>query len=486
MASITSPRAPSARRAAVVYVGLGLGQRAISFVLIPFLTIALSPSEYGTIAVLTSISAFLTILFGLGLETAVFRSAVLDKDGSDSSTLRSTARYLRLWVPLAGTILAAGSWALGVTVADAPTWAFASALFTAALSPAVYSFALPALRGGERLRPFIALAGSSIASQVTLTVVLVIVLDLGLLGWAVSSAVSAGLAFLAGGVLARVPSAGDPSWAALRSSLRFTLPLVPHHALHWATAFVDRLIMIAVLGAAATGVYSLSYQAAVVVGLVLTELNRALMPNYARLGSPASPEVLVALVRRHFAAMSVVTAAALLVMPLAGPLLFRGDYAESAHYLGTLIVAQFIFACYSIPTNLLTLARGQSARIWRASGVSAAVNVLLNLALLFVWGVWGAVAATVLAYVALLAVALRLEARSRGELSFLWHRPFASSAGWIAFALAAGTAAPFLPGVLSVVATGICATVMVLGPGRELLGSSGSPWLRHPRRSARL
>jgi O-antigen/teichoic acid export membrane protein len=258
-----------------------------------------------------------------------------------------------------------------------------------------------------------------------------------------------------------------------RQSLRFTLPLLPHQVLSWLTAFADRIIMLSLVGATVTGIYSLAYQASMVLGLVFTELNRAFMPRYARLGVDADPREVVSLVRLHYTLMMVITAASILAVPVAAPLIFRGEFAGAFDYVGPLLLAQLIYASYNVPTNLLTLARGQSRQIWLASASGAIVNAILNFAFLPVIGPWAAVWATVASYGVMVAVSMILELRSGSQLrgAFNSRSTLALCGCWSGLAVAA-----FLPAVVNwpaTIAGYILCLAVVVGLIKILRGSRG-------------
>lgn len=468
-------KAPRTRVTTLVYVSLTLGQRAISFLLIPFLTAVLTPAEYGQIATLAALSAFLTILFGLGLETAVFRAHALSHDDPQSGLeLRAISGYLLVVVPVVATLLAAACWLADVRIATAPPYLLASAVFAAGLSAPVYAYSLPVLRGIEALGRFVCVSVVAVVAQVGLTVGLVVVARLGLEGIAISTAVSSALMYAT--ALAVVGGgSGRISWRALGKPLRFTLPLVPHQLLNWMTAFVDRVIMISLLTAAMAGIYSLSYQASVVLGLVFTELNRAFMPRYTRLGAAADLAELSRLIRLHLAMMAGVTAAAIISVPVIAPIMFRGDFDDAGLYLGWLLFAQLMYGCYYLPTNLVTLARGRSDRMWLASGAGATSNVALNFLLLPLVGVWGAVVATVVAYAAMACVAWRIEMRSGDEIRAVISGRFVLGVAICVASLSFAAISPALGSTpLTIVAYGTCALVALLGPGRYILSLSSS------------
>ncbi|MCX6406096.1 MAG: polysaccharide biosynthesis C-terminal domain-containing protein [Propionibacteriales bacterium] len=380
-----------------VYVGLALAQRAVAFVLLPFLIIALTPAEYGVVSVLSALVALLTAAAGLSLEIFVFRSTVLEQS---HEIVQRVLSYLFFLVPGVALVLASALLLIHFEIFGVPSWALGAATLAAALSASNYSALLPTLRARHRLGPFVLVSVLSIAAQSGLTLLLVIGLDLGVEGWCFAAVGAAAVTYCLGLVLCR------PRWHAprLREPLSLTLPLVPHQLMMWALTFADRWILLALGGAALTGLYSLAYQCATVLGLVLMELNRALMPWYVKMSATSVDRG----IRAHAAINVMLFSLFMAGTTVLQPLLFREEYSEAYQFLGPLVLSQLAYGLYFIPVNLLSLTIGRTSGVWRASATGAAANISLNVALIPHFGGWGAVSATIVGYLLMLVVATRL------------------------------------------------------------------------------
>ena len=71
---------------------------------------------------------------------------------------------------------------------------------------------------------------------------------------------------------------------ALRRSLRYGLPLVPHYFAGWALTFIDRFLLLRLSTTAQVGLYSLAYNFSMVLNLFCTAINQAWAPIYYRSG----------------------------------------------------------------------------------------------------------------------------------------------------------------------------------------------------------
>jgi O-antigen/teichoic acid export membrane protein len=403
------------RRAAVVYVGLAMAQRAIGFVLVPFTSSALTATEYGKISILSSFVVLMSTFLSLGLETFTFRNFARNADDRDQAGLGATAWYLRGVLPVAGAT-AAAAFFLVPELWGIDGWAIAAALLASFFAPATFAYALPRLRASDRLRPFFFLTGSAVLLQSGLTLILVVVADQGIRGWAVATAVPAVVSLFAS-YLIRAPSSPERRIAALVAPVVFAAPLLPHQLFIWVIGFADRALIAGILGGAQAGAYSVAYQMASVLGLLLTETNRAFMPRYARASHTSAQAEVRKLAVTQLVLMVALTSTAVLCSPVLSIFLFDGEYSVGAELVVALLVAHLPYGLYFIPTNVLTLTHGRTRRMWLASGSGAVVNIGLNVALLPLVGIWGAVWATLVAYLTMAIVAAALEKSSGGLLT---------------------------------------------------------------------
>lgn len=65
----------------------------------------------------------------------------------------------------------------------------------------------------------------------------------------------------------------------IKDMLSFGIPYIPHALSGWAKTGVDRVILISLLGAGATGIYSVGYQFGQIIGIFALAFNRAWTPH---------------------------------------------------------------------------------------------------------------------------------------------------------------------------------------------------------------
>ena len=162
------------------------------------------------------------------------------------------------------------------------------ALAAAAINVAASRVPFVVLRAGQRLRGFMALTGISAIATSLASAFAVLVLHTGVIGWltavVVANLVELGLAMWI------VPFRWREGFDRARviETLRLGIPLVPHYAAQWSLQLADRLLLAALVGAPALGVYALGSNIAVPVMVLLGSVSQALLPSYARAGTDRS------------------------------------------------------------------------------------------------------------------------------------------------------------------------------------------------------
>jgi O-antigen/teichoic acid export membrane protein len=478
-------------RGGLAFAAASALQRAAPLLLLPLFTRILTPTEYGQVGILLTLTSVLTALGSLGLETAFFRSQSQDPPGSKAGDRYiNTVGMFALTAPLlisAVTALALGAWLSDAFGIDPGAVWLAS--LAAAFNASAVIFPLAVLRAREELRTYLGLTSVQLVVNLALTVFLVGVLRWGVAGWMLASLLSAVV------LLWRATSSLHHNWtpefdsAPLKASLAFGLPLVPHAAAHWALAVSDRAIIGLLVSTAAAGVYYTAYLFVLPVSLAAIAIGQATQPLFARFNELDKRQAVAHAAGVQVALVLLAGATAALLGPPVALLVLPPEYRDSAALIPYLSVGASLFGLYLIPMSAITLIEGKTGRVWLATVIAAGVNIGLNLLLVPRFGMVAAAVDTVLGYGVLLVGV------------FLYHRhvavhplPIDTRTAFIGLitvgvALAAGVAfrpsAPITALVLGLVL--LMATAAVLfatGPlrdvARSLPGASpiagGRPW----------
>jgi O-antigen/teichoic acid export membrane protein len=252
----------------------------IGVVLTPVYTRAMSPSDYGIVAVGMTLIALLTILLGLSLYGAITRLYFEAEDEEDRRTLYGTVLVFLIVVP---ALLALGFEALGRAGAleisdDVPYDPYVRlAVWTAYLSIFI-EIPLAVYATREEPRKVIALTLSN-AGLITLgTLYLVVARDKGAQGALTATLIAAGvMACVSIGLTIRFGSLRvSRRW--LGAALRFSLPVVPHSLAQWGLFLSDRFILARFVSGSQLGLFSLGAMVGTVASFGVNAFNRAFTP----------------------------------------------------------------------------------------------------------------------------------------------------------------------------------------------------------------
>jgi O-antigen/teichoic acid export membrane protein len=187
------------------------------------------------------------------------------------------------------------------------------------------------------------------------------------------------------------------SLAELKPVLRLSIPLVPHLFAQWVTTLSDRLILARFTSAAVVGLYSLAYNLAmsmlVVVGILGTVFGQLYLKNHASGVRPFRWE----LFKPYFVLLT--CSIPILVPVIWGVVEVMGFESHKLIREVALIIvaAYYLFGLYAFLSNEL-VARHNTVALALVTGSCAVVNVALTIALVANYGAMGAAIATLVTY----------------------------------------------------------------------------------------
>lgn len=376
--------------------------------------VLLGPAGMGLASLLGTVATFVTQATGLGISFSAIRHLSEIFDGGDDAATARFVASVRAWSLVAALIGAAACLVGAGVLAVAVLGDGSRAADIAALAPTV---ALTALAGGE-------------------TAILKGARRLRELAWAQVAMVAAALAvavpiYWAAGMAGIIPvmtlSAAANLWLTARRSLR----LYPLRRGQWAGALGRGRGMVAlgvafvaagIVGSGAelavrsylnatadldsVGLYNAGYMMAVTyAGMVLSAMDADFFPRLSAING--DPEAVNITVNRQ-AEVSLLVAAPMLTLlitalPVLVPLLFSGKFAGAVPMAQAASVAMY-FKVASTPMEYIALAKGHSVAFMKvelAFNVLFAVSVIVGFSR---WGLLGAGAALVAAYIANLLI----------------------------------------------------------------------------------
>ena len=397
---------------------------ALALVTLPLYTRALTKADFGIAETLLTFIILVSILLRLGLGEAFVRHYHATAEGNDRDRLAATTVATVLAIStvaaLVGLALAgplsrllfgledAGIMRLGVL----GLWAFTNLEIAYAL-----------LRVEERRRAYLFASLANVLLTVALTVLLVVVLDLGADGYVAGNYVASTIVLLGLWLMLHERLGGNVAGrhVPLGPLLRFGVPTVPADATVFALNVIDRAYILRTQSAAAAGLFALSVKLATAVILAVRGFQLAWPPLAYSIADDARAKRFYAAVTTWYVVVTGLVVAGLtllgrqVVRLLAAPDYFAAHEALPWVALG--------WAMYGLYLVLVTIGgrAGVTTRSFPAALAGVVVNVAVLVALVDPLGIAGAGIALVAAYAVMLVV-LHVLTRKLFAVPFEWGR----------------------------------------------------------------
>lgn len=264
-----------------IYSFLMLLQKGINFILVPVLTLYLSTRDYGTISVITAISAFLNVFYILALNGALNRFYYEYKDNNELvKRLFGTIFTFMFFNSVVITIIIFFSrkWILEPFLGDIEFYPYMLlGLVSIIFNPFffIYQSALQTrqksvLYGKNNLAFFLV--------NLTLLLIAVIVFDQGAKGVLGALALTNFTFFLYTFFSFKNDLFFGISVDILKKCFRYSFPLIPHSLSGVATMLIDRILINKLINVSLVGIYSIGNNFGSIVFLIASGVNQAFVP----------------------------------------------------------------------------------------------------------------------------------------------------------------------------------------------------------------
>ncbi|MEP7225725.1 MAG: oligosaccharide flippase family protein [Gemmatimonadales bacterium] len=399
--------------------------RALAFLLLPLYTRHLTPADYGLVAVTLSIISILSVIFPLGLHSAMTRMWFASPSEAER---RRTTETIWLAIMMSALALALlldvfGSHVVPMVfrgVAFSPYIRFA--IWTAFL--ATFSLVpLNLLQIRERPGPYVILTVAGTLVTTTLVVVLVVIRNEGAYGYLLGGLIGGAVLVpvYLGITLRNIRLALE--WGVLHKALLYSLPLVPHALAGWMLEVSDRAVLARWVSLGDLGIYSLGYQFGAALGLVITAFTAAWVPflfrTLADRGGEAHP--LVARLATYYAAVLCFIGLGIALLIRQVLILLVDPAFHGAYRITPWVVGGYLFnGLYIIPVGFLFWTE-RTKVIPVVTLTAGLLNVGLNLWLVPIYGIMGAAWTTMISY-GVMAVLVWIIAQRVYPFPYEWTR----------------------------------------------------------------
>jgi O-antigen/teichoic acid export membrane protein len=371
------------------YTASSVISKLIAVALLPLYTRYLTPADYGAAEVLVTGVIAASIVIRLGIIEALLRFYY--QAGEDPDQVVKTAFASLLWTTTIGMVIAFPlaeplsrllldhSDASLMRIAIFGLWVFTMFEFLTAL-----------FRIDERAKAYFGFTVANVLVTIPVTVWLVVGQDKGASGllW---GQYGTGALFLAGLVIAqRHRLALVPDWGLWRRMLRWGLPTMPAELSLYSLNFIDRVLIVRLVGLGDAGLYSLSVKFAQAVNVLVKGFQLAWPPLAYSIQDDDEARRAYAVIVTWFVSVTTFVVAGMwllsrwIVRVLAAP-----EFFASYKTIGLVSTGVMLYALYLV----LVIILGRTGRTefnFPATGAGTVVNIALNLILLPSMGIVGA------------------------------------------------------------------------------------------------
>lgn len=386
-----------------LYLIGNLAGRALGFIAIPFYSRFLTPTQYGIIELVELSTTTVAIAFGLQSIGAALSRLYHDQGSPEdqravvSTGLISTgalsaavtALFLLLAAPIGRAVLHSGEWT-----------GLLQAAFVGMFLANLVEVELVYERIRERARFFLIYSLVTLVLNLLLNVYFIGVLQLGVWGFVVSKLCITG----ASSIYLLWRAARDVGWhwrgRLVPQFVRFGAPLIVSSLAFFAIHFSDRFFLTGVVSLADLGRYALAYRFAMLLSVLVGDsFNKSWGVTFYRYVGEVGWEEQFARVAAFLTFVTVLVALAIAVgAPEVLRIMVPASYDPPSLLLPILVLG-YVFREMGDFFNSLLLINRRTVRVGQVAAGCAALNVMLNFALIPSYGVYGAAVATLLTWV---------------------------------------------------------------------------------------
>jgi O-antigen/teichoic acid export membrane protein len=384
------------------YTAASILSKLIAVALLPLYTRYLTPADYGAAEVLFAAVVAASILVRFGVIEAVLRFYY--KAGEDPDRVVATSFAALFWFATAAALIAlpfAGPISEALLGRPAPDLARIAIAGLWVLT--LHEYLLTLFRLEERARAFFTVTIANVLAAIALTVFLVVGEGEGARGLLLGSYLS-GAAFVLGLIAVhRRRLSLRFERPLLRRMLRFGLPTMPAELSLFALNFVDRIVIVRMVGLAEAGLYSLAIKFAQAVNVLVRGFQLAWPPlAYSIRDDDEARRTYATVVTWFVAGCSFVVVGMWLFARWIARALAAPEFFQSYEAVGLISTAVTLYALYMVQVVILGRT-GRTEFNLPATIAALIVNVALNLLLVPPLGIAGAGLALVASYLVVVA-----------------------------------------------------------------------------------
>lgn len=413
-------RLPKIIKNSALYSITTLLQKGAAFFLLPLYTAFLTPEDYGIVSVVTSVSSFMAVLIMMALNGAATRFHYKNTDEEYRKVLWGTITMI-VFISSIGwgaVFFTLHKYLVDPFIGEVDFYPYAVIGLANTVITPLYLLFQSFLQARQEALHYSINTLSNFFVQVSLAIVFIAILKMGALGMLLANVIT-GLLFFIYVLIVFVPRINiGINTQITKESFAYSLPLLPHQISLWSSGTIDRLFLNGYKGKAITGIYSVGQQFGNVVGTIAYSVNQAFVPWFFQMieaGEEGRRKIeqmgLVSVIGYSLIAFMIS-----LFAPEILDIMVSEGFRDAWKIMPFLNFAFVYHGVYFFFINILFIKN--TGQVFFVTLSAMVVDVILNVLLVPIWGVWGCSIAFFVTYVCRSLFALFLSRRINNDIHY--------------------------------------------------------------------
>ena len=391
--------------------------KLIAFVLMPLYTSALTTEEYGVSELLNSTTEIIIPLATVCIIEALYRFSI-DKNADYKSLFANSFRII-----IAGDIVVAIGCIISKVIFSYEYAFYFGGLY---ICTTFYKMTTQFARGLGHVKRYAFYGVLNSLSLVLCNVILLLKLHGGIGAYLSSFTIAYGIAGIVAFIMSeeyKYFSLKKGNTQQLKEMLRYSIPSIPNMISWWINSVSDRYVLILFWNAGVVGLYTAASKLPAMINLVSSIFQQAWQYSTAKEIESEDKTDFFSTVLRGYLYICVCSCGGLILFnKVICKILLKTEFYNAWRFVPLLLLAA-MFGCISTYFGTFYQALKKNTMLMVSTVAGAIINIILNFALIPIYGGFGAAIATVISYIVVTIVRV-IDVRKKVRLDIQWWRVF--------------------------------------------------------------
>lgn len=376
----------------LIYVGGDIVNKAVPFLMLPILTKYLTPEDYGMVASFSAFVGFLTIFIGLSLHGAVNVKFFKIEKEKLRVYIVNALLILGMSVAIVFFIVLIFNSTISERLLLDKEWLYIAVIVSLSQFLTLINTTLWVAEQNPKAYSIYQLSQTILMTTLTVLLVVgfgfgwegqVIALIIGSISFAVVSMI-----FLQKREYLTLEYKKDD----IKDLLKFGIPMIPHQLAGWVQTSGDKILLISMIGAASTGLFTVGYQIAMIMTVFTTAFNKAWSPYlYKQLNAKNNHNNKIKIVKLtylYFISIFIFCFILYLVSGLIFKYFLDDKFLDSMQFVPYILLANTFNGMYLMVVNYLFYTNN-TKKLARITFSIAIIHIILSYFFITLYGAMG-------------------------------------------------------------------------------------------------